>query len=38
VHAIVIGLAVLIQAAYMRRFYARVLFVLMTRVRKLVSR
>jgi CRP-like cAMP-binding protein len=38
VHAIVIGLAVLIQAAYLRRFYARVLFVLMTRGRKLVSR
>jgi CRP-like cAMP-binding protein len=38
VHAIVIGLAVLIQAAYLRRFYARLLFVLMTRARKLVSR
>lgn len=38
VHAIVIGLAVLIQAAYLRRFYARVLFVLMTRGRKLLSR
>jgi CRP-like cAMP-binding protein len=38
VHAIVIGLAVLIQAAYLRRFYARVLFVLATRVRKVLSR
>lgn len=36
-HAIVIGLAVLVQAAYLRRFYARVGFVLMTRVRKLFS-
>jgi CRP-like cAMP-binding protein len=33
-HAIVIGLVVLIQAAYLRRFYARVGFVLMTRARK----
>jgi CRP-like cAMP-binding protein len=37
-HAIVIGLAVLVQAAYLRGFYARVLFVLTTRVRKLFSR
>jgi CRP-like cAMP-binding protein len=37
-HAIVIGLVVLIQAAYLRRFYARVGFVLMTRARKLLSR
>ena len=38
VHAILIGLAVLVQAAYLRRFYARVLFVLMTKGRKLISR
>jgi CRP-like cAMP-binding protein len=35
VHAIAIGLVVLVQAAYLRRFYARVGFVLMTRARKL---
>jgi CRP-like cAMP-binding protein len=34
VHAILIGLAVLVQAAYLRRFYARVAFVLLTRARK----
>jgi CRP/FNR family transcriptional regulator, cyclic AMP receptor protein len=37
VHAIAIGLVVLIQAAYLRRFYERVGFVLMTRARKLFS-
>jgi CRP-like cAMP-binding protein len=37
-HAIAIALVVLIQAAYLRRFYARVGFVLMTRLRKLLSR
>ncbi len=37
VHAIVIGLVVLIQAAYLRRFYGRALFVLTTRVRKLLG-
>jgi CRP-like cAMP-binding protein len=36
-HAVVIGLVVLIQAAYLRRFYARVGFVLMTRTRRLLS-
>jgi CRP-like cAMP-binding protein len=35
VHAIVIGLVVLVQAAFLRRFYERVAFVLMTRARKL---
>ena len=34
VHAIAIGLVVLIQAAYLRRFYARVGFLLMTRARR----
>jgi CRP-like cAMP-binding protein len=38
VHAIVIGLVVLVQAAYLRRFYERVGFVLMTRARRLVSK
>jgi CRP/FNR family cyclic AMP-dependent transcriptional regulator len=38
VHAIAIALVVLIQAAYLRRFYARAGFVLMTRLRKLLSR
>jgi len=37
VHAIAIGFAVLIQAAYLRRFYARVLFVLATRARRLLG-
>jgi CRP-like cAMP-binding protein len=37
VHASVIGLAVLVQAAYLRRFYARVLFLLTTRARKLLG-
>jgi CRP-like cAMP-binding protein len=37
-HAIVIGLVVLVQAAYLRRFYVRVGFVLMTRARKAISR
>jgi len=37
VHAIAIGLVVLIQAAYLRRFYARVGFVLMTRARRLFA-
>jgi len=37
VRAIAIGLAVLVQAAYLRRFYARVLFVLATRARKLLG-
>jgi CRP/FNR family transcriptional regulator, cyclic AMP receptor protein len=36
-HAIVIGLALLLQAAYLRQFYSRVLFVLATRARKLLS-
>jgi CRP-like cAMP-binding protein len=36
VHAIAIGLVVLVQAAYLRRFYSRVGFVLMTRARKLL--
>jgi CRP-like cAMP-binding protein len=36
-HAIVIGLALLIQAAYLRQFYARTLFVLATRARKLLG-
>lgn len=35
-HAIAIALVVLIQAAYLRRFYARAGFVLMTRLRKLL--
>jgi len=34
IHAIAIGLAVLVQAAYLRRFYARVWFVFRTRLRK----
>ncbi len=34
--AIVIALLVLIQAAYLRRFYGRVLFVVQTRLRKLL--
>ena len=34
VHAIAIGLVVLVQATYLRRFYERVGFVLMTRARK----
>ncbi len=34
VHAIAIGLVVLVQAAYLRRFYQRVGFVLMTRARR----
>ena len=38
VHAIAIGLVVLIQAAYLRRFYGRVGFVLATRARKLIGR
>jgi CRP/FNR family transcriptional regulator, cyclic AMP receptor protein len=37
VHAIAIGLAVLVQAAYLRRFYGRVVFVLATRARKLLG-
>jgi CRP-like cAMP-binding protein len=36
--AIAIGLVVLIQAAYLRRFYARAAFVVTTRLRGLVSR
>ncbi|HEX7604465.1 MAG TPA: cyclic nucleotide-binding domain-containing protein [Polyangiaceae bacterium] len=36
--AITIGLVVLIQAAYLRRFYARVWFVVKTRIRRLLSR
>ncbi len=36
--AIAIGLVVLVQAAYLRRFYARAAFVLMTRARSLFSR
>jgi CRP-like cAMP-binding protein len=35
-HAIAIALVVLVQAAYLRRFYARAGFVLMTRLRKLL--
>ena len=35
---IALGLLVLVQAAYLRRFYRRAAFVLATRVRKLVSR
>ena len=38
VHAIVIGLVVLIQAAYLRRFYQRVGFLLMTRGRRLLGK
>jgi CRP-like cAMP-binding protein len=38
VHAIVIGLVVLVQAAYLRRFYQRVGFLLMTRGRRLLGR
>ncbi len=37
-HAIAIALVVLVQAAYLRGFYARAGFVLMTRIRKLLSR
>lgn len=36
--AIAIGLVVLVQAAYLRRFYRRVGFVLATRLRKVLSR
>ena len=36
--AIAFGLVVLVQAAYLRRFYARAAFVIMTRVRGLFSR
>jgi len=36
--AIFIGLLVLVQAAYLRRFYRRAAFVLKTRARKLLSR
>jgi len=36
--AIVIGLALLVQAAYLRRFYARAAFIVRTRVRSLFSR
>jgi CRP-like cAMP-binding protein len=36
--AIAIGLVVLVQAAYLRRFYARAGFVVMTRLRGLLSR
>jgi hypothetical protein len=38
VRAIVIAAGVLVQAAYLRRFYRRVGFVLMTRLRRLASR
>jgi hypothetical protein len=38
IRAIAIGLVVLVQAAYLRRFYARAAFVVMTRLRGLVSR
>ena len=37
VRAIAIGLVVLVQAVYLRRFYGRVAFVLMTRLRRLRS-
>jgi len=37
VHAIAIGLAILVQAAYLRRFYARVLFLFSTRARRLLG-
>ena len=36
--AIGIGLVVLIQAAYLRKFYARAAFVLMTRLRRFSSK
>jgi CRP-like cAMP-binding protein len=36
-HAVAIGLAVLVQAAYLRRFYARVLFIIATRARRLLG-
>lgn len=36
--AIAVGLVVLVQAAYLRRFYARVWFILKTRFRRLLSR
>jgi CRP-like cAMP-binding protein len=35
--AIVIGLVVLVQAAYLRKFYVRVLFILRTRLRRLLA-
>ncbi len=35
--AIVIGLVVLVQAAYLRKFYGRVLFILRTRLRRLMK-
>jgi CRP-like cAMP-binding protein len=35
--AIVIGLVILVQAAYLRKFYARVLFILRTRLRRLTA-
>lgn len=38
VRAIVVGLVVLVQAAYLRRFYRRAGFVLETRARRLLSR
>ena len=38
IRAIAIALGVLVQAAYLRRFYRRVGFVLSTRVRRLLSR
>jgi len=38
IRAIAIGLVVLIQAAYLRRFYARLWFMLKTRLRRAVSR
>jgi len=38
VRAIVVGLVVLVQAAYLRRFYRRAAFVLATRLRKAVAR
>ncbi|MEO8799858.1 MAG: cyclic nucleotide-binding domain-containing protein [Polyangiaceae bacterium] len=36
--AIVIGLALLVQAAYLRRFYARAAFILRTRIRAMFSK
>ena len=38
IRGIVIGLLVLVQAAYLRRFYRRAVFVLTTRLRKLFAR
>ncbi len=38
VRAIVIGLALLVQAAYLRRFYARAAFIARTRARRIFSR